>query len=165
MEEILKFEFFLTRMHQDLTKGGPALQLPQFEATERVSAQILAYVGDAVYSLHLRCTMLAIESNKIQLLHTMMAQMASAPFQAQALRLIEEELTDKEKAVVRRGRNTKSRVPRNSSISEYRSSTGLEALLGYLYLDRQYDRLDDILRKVETAVFQKLTMKNRGESP
>ena len=161
----MKFTHFLTCLQRDLHQENWTLAQPDSESVDKLPALILAYVGDAVFSLHLRCAMLSVEANKIQILHTMLAKMTSAPYQAYALRLIEEDLTEKEKSVLRRGRNSKSRVPKNSSIAEYRSSTGLEALLGYLYLDRQHERLSDLLNKIDTAVYQKLSLESRGESP
>mgnify|MGYP003609893748 CR=1 FL=1 len=91
-----------------------------------------------------------------------LARMASAPFQAQALHCIEASLTELELAVVRRGRNAKSRVPRNASIAEYRSSTALEALLGYLYLSRQQSRLEQILQQVAGSMCRSLLSEAEG---
>ena len=106
--------------------------------------------------------MLAVEGNKVQVLHTLLARMASAPLQAQALRCIEASLDEVELAVVRRGRNAKSRVPRNASIAEYRSSTALEALLGYLYLSRQQSRLEQILQQVAGSMCRSLLTEAEG---
>ena len=115
----MKFVDFQACLRRDLLDieqrlAGPA----SIENPEQLPALILAYVGDAVFSLHFRTAMLAVEGNKVQVLHTLMARMASAPFQAQALHCIEASLTELELAVVRRGRNAKSRVPRNASIAE-----------------------------------------------
>ena len=103
------------------------IKAPMFDDPGQLPALILAYIGDAVFSLHARTTMLSAESSHVRVLHTVLARMASAPFQAKALRELEASLTEQEQAVVRRGRNAKSRVPRNASIAEYHSSTALEA--------------------------------------
>ena len=134
----------------------------QIEDPGQLPALILAYVGDAVFSLHLRTTMLAVELNKVQVLHTLLARMASAPLQAQALHSLEDSLTETEQAVVRRGRNAKSRVPRNASIAEYRSSTALEALFGYLYLAHQQARLEQLLKQVVSFMCRNLASEIEG---
>jgi ribonuclease-3 family protein len=159
----LKFVDFQACLRRDLIDieqrlAGPA----SIENPEQLPALILAYVGDAVFSLHFRTAMLAVEGNKVQVLHTLLARMASAPMQAQALYCIEESLTEVEQAVVRRGRNAKSRVPRNASIAEYRSSTALEALLGYLYLSRQQTRLEDVLRQMAEFLCRSLVSEAEG---
>ena len=146
METRLKFVDFQARLQAALQSSGKNLAGgPSFADPGQLPALILAYVGDAVFSLHVRTLMLSVESHRVQVLHTLLARMASAPLQAMALRELEEMLDEQEQAVVRRGRNAKSRVPRNASIGEYRSSTALEALLGYLYLCRQEERLQQIL--------------------
>lgn len=163
METQLRFVEFQACLRRDLLASEQRLSNPTLiENPEQLPALILAYVGDAVFSLHFRTMMLAVEGNKVQVLHTLLARMASAPLQAQALRCLEEFLSEEEQAVVRRGRNAKSRVPRNASIAEYRSSTGLEALLGYLYLSRQQDRLEQILRQVVGFMCRNLASEVEG---
>ena len=130
----------------------------------QLPALILAYIGDAVFSLHARTAMLSAESSHVQVLHTVLARMASAPLQARALRDLEESLTEQEQAVVRRGRNAKSRVPRNASIAEYRSSTALEALMGYLYLSRQEERLQQMLERIVEYMCREMAADAKGGS-
>ena len=65
-----------------------------------------------------------------------------------ALKKIEDKLTDKEKEVVKRGRNAENHhLPKNATVQEYMYSTGFEALIRYLYLTKQDDRLKEILKK------------------
>ena len=159
----MKFADFQACLQRDLLDIEQRLCVPApIENPEQLPALILAYVGDAVFSLHFRTAMLAVEGNKVQVLHTLLARMASAPLQAQALRCIEASLDEVELAVVRRGRNAKSRVPRNASIAEYRSSTALEALLGYLYLSRQQSRLEQILQQVAGSMCRSLLSEAEG---
>ena len=143
----MKFTDFQAKLKRDLRESGKRLsEGPGYEEPGQLPALILAYVGDAVFSLHVRSAMLSVESNKVQLLHTLLARMASAPMQARALYELETAgLNDQEQAVVRRGRNAKGRIPHNSTVAEYRSSTALEALLGYLYLSGQQEKLQQIL--------------------
>ena len=147
MEKSLKFTDFQAKLKRDLKESGNRLSAgPAFEDPGQLPALILAYIGDAVFSLHVRTAMLSVEPNKVQILHTLLAQMASARLQALALFELENAgLNEMEQAVVRRGRNAKGRAPRSSSVAEYRSSTALEALLGYLYLCGQQERLKEAL--------------------
>ncbi len=159
----MKFTDFQASLRRDLLASEQRLADPQqIEDPGQLPALILAYVGDAVFSLHLRTTMLAVELNKVQVLHTLLARMASAPLQAQALHSLEDSLTETEQAVVRRGRNAKSRVPRNASIAEYRSSTALEALFGYLYLAHQQARLEQLLKQVVSFMCRNLASEIEG---
>ena len=101
---------------------------------------VLAYIGDAYFHLFIRGRILSYEQSKVQVLHQFSAQMVSAVWQDKAYRAIEHILDEEEKAVYRRGRNAKSHAPRSASVAQYHSSTGFEALLGYLYLmERNYD--------------------------
>lgn len=148
METRLKFTEFQIKLKRDLAESSSRLSAgPGYTDPGQLPSLMLAYIGDAVFSLHVRTAMLAVESNKVNLLHTLLARMASASMQARALFELEAlGLTDNEQAVVRRGRNAKGRAPRNASIAQYRSSTAMEALLGYLYLNGEQERLQQILQ-------------------
>ena len=107
--------------------------------------------------------MLAVESNKVHILHTLLARMASAGLQAQALHMLEDKgLDEQELAVVRRGRNAKGRVPRSATVADYRASTALEALLGYLYLSGQQVRLQQILGQLVEFMCNAMTSEMEG---
>ena len=164
METRLKFADFQTKLKRDLQESTHRLSIgPGYEDPAQLPALILAYIGDAVFSLHVRTAMLSVESNKVQILHTLLARMASAVLQAQALRLLEDRgLNEQEQAVVRRGRNAKSRVPRNTSLAEYRASTALEALLGYLYLSGQQERLQQILVQIVDSMCSAMASETGG---
>ncbi|QJW48803.1 hypothetical protein HA075_26300 [bacterium BFN5] len=77
--------------------------------------------------------------------------------QAHGYKGIESILTEEEIAVVRRGRNAKSNVPKSATISEYRYSTGFEALLGSLYLSEKFDRLSEIAEKAFVVISREMT--------
>ena len=163
METRLRFTDFQACLRRDLRSSDKRLSdPPEMEEPGQLPALILAYVGDAVFSLHIRTAMLSVEANKVQVLHSLLARMASARLQSKALRGLEESLTEQEKSIVRRGRNAKSRPPRNSSIAEYRASTALEALLGYLYLGKQEERLEQLLRQVVRSMCQELASELEG---
>lgn len=105
---------------------------------------LLAYLGDAVYELYLRRALLLKGDKPVQQLHREATSLSSAAGQARALQLIEPHLTEEEADIVRRGRNTKSRVPHNADMGQYRLATGLEALFGFLYLQGKTGRIDEL---------------------
>ena len=108
-----------------------------------------AYVGDAVYELYIRTHLVNKTNLKPHKLHIEAIKYVKAQSQAQALKKIEVNLTEKEKEIVRRGRNTENHhVAKNASVQDYMYSTAFEALIGYLYLDNKIDRLDEIIRYI-----------------
>ena len=105
-----------------------------------------AYVGDAVYELYIRTHLVNKTNLKPHKLHIEAIKYVKAQSQAQALKKIEVNLTEKEKEIVRRGRNTENHhVAKNSNVADYAQSTAFEALIGYLYLTKQDERLKEIL--------------------
>ena len=97
------------------------------------------------------------EQVKVRVMHSWSAQMVSATVQAAALRCIEPELSLAEMEIVRRGRNTKSTVPKSASVADYRASTGFEALLGYLYVKGDYERLSEIAANAFDTISREMT--------
>lgn len=118
---------------------------------DRLSPLVLAYVGDAVYELYIR-TKLAALSPKVHELHGAAVKYVQAAGQAAILHEWEPILTEEEKDVVRRGRNAKGGVPRHADALEYRYSTGFEALLGYLFLSGQKQRLKELMDRIEPSL-------------
>lgn len=111
-----------------------------------LSGVVLAFVGDAVYSLYVR-EKLAYESTaKSGELNKMASAIVCAKSQANRVDEIFEELTEDEKAVFLKARNAKKGTKaKNASVGEYNKATGFEAVLGYLYLTGKYERLDFLL--------------------
>lgn len=108
-----------------------------------------AYIGDAVYELSIRRYLVDTTNLKPNKLHKEAIKYVSAKAQAQILEKIYEDLTEQEKEVVRRGRNTQNHhLPKNADPKDYRYSTAFEGLIGYLYLTKQDTRLNDILNKI-----------------
>lgn len=106
-----------------------------------------AYVGDGVFELFVRTYLTNTTKLKPHMLHMEAIKYVKADAQVKLLHKIEEKLTDEEKDIVRRGRNAENHhVPKNSTIEEYSYSTAFEALIGYLYLTKQDDRLKEILK-------------------
>jgi len=111
--------------------------------TRELSPLVTAYIGDAYFHLYVRTRLLQL-TKKIDKLHDLSAKIVSASFQADAYKKIEKFLTDEEKDIFRRGRNAKSHAPRVATVQEYHASTGFEALLGELYLKKNFARLEEI---------------------
>lgn len=128
---------------------------------------VQAYIGDAYFHLFVRGRILSYEQSKVQVLHQFSAQMVSAVWQDKAYRAIEPILTPEEIAVYKRGRNAKSHAPRSASVAQYHSSTGFEALLGYLYLMERNERLYELAEKsfqvISKAMMTEISSKNNGE--
>jgi len=108
---------------------------------------MLAYIGDAVYSMYVRERVVQMNITKVQVLHTIVTEFICAKSQAKALLEIEDTFTEQEQAIARRARNSNVNVPKSSSVQEYRSSTAFEAVLGFLYETRQDERLQDVMKQ------------------
>lgn len=106
----------------------------------------LAYMGDAIYDLYVRERLLR-KGGKVQQLHRQAIRQVCAHAQAEALGRIEGELTEIETGVVRRARNARQTPPKNADAAEYHRATALEALIGYLYLSEQHQRMDELIRR------------------
>ena len=115
-----------------------------FEHGQLPGALELAMVGDSVYDLYVR-SHLVLKGGKVKDIHKNAVKHVNAHAQSQALLLIENELTEEEAAIVRRARNTRQTPTKNADAGEYHRATALEALLGYLYLTGQNERLNRFL--------------------
>lgn len=104
----------------------------------------LAYLGDTIYDLYVRTHLIRM-GGKVHALHRQAIRLVCAGAQAQALTRLEDRLTQAEAAVVRRARNAHQTPPRNADPAEYHRATALEALLGYLYIRGEEDRLNELL--------------------
>ncbi len=111
-----------------------------------LSPLVWAYVGDSVYELFIRTHLINNSNAKPHKLHIESIKYVKAKAQADILKRITDKLTEDEKDVVRRGRNTENHhVAKNSNVADYSQSTAFEALIGYLYLTEQDERLEEIL--------------------
>ena len=106
----------------------------------------LAYIGDAVFEVAVRQHVMAKPNLRPHHLHGQSTKYVSAKAQARLLALLEHQLTDDEKDIVRQGRNAKSgTVPKNANVIDYRQATALESLVGYLYYTGAHDRLRGLI--------------------
>lgn len=107
---------------------------------------VLALIGDSVFTFYVRLRLLTV-SSQVQVIHTIAARMVSAVMQAKAMQVLEPDCSPEENAVVHRGRNAKSTVPKSASVSEYRSATAFEAWCGWLLLTDRTERLEGIMER------------------
>ncbi|MBJ8325870.1 ribonuclease III domain-containing protein [Streptococcus pacificus] len=108
----------------------------------------LAFEGDAVYSMYVRRHLIMTGQTKPNQLHRMATHYVSAKAQAMLInKMIEEKmLTEKEEDIYRRGRNATSNTKaKNTDVVTYRMSTGFEAVIGYLHMTEQVERLEELI--------------------
>lgn len=121
----------------------------EIEKLSRISALTLAYLGDTVYESYIREYLIrSCIFTKINDLHKQAIRYVNANSQSKAIKGLEGELNEDELAVFKRGRNhKKNTAAKNAKIIDYRHATGFEALIGYLYLLGDIDRLEYIVKK------------------
>ena len=111
---------------------------------------VWAYVGDNVYELFIRTYLVNNSKMNPHKLHVEAIKYVKAQAQAEILEELQEFLTDEEKDIVRRGRNAENHhLPKNANIADYSHATAFEALIGYLYLTKQDERLKEIFNKIK----------------
>lgn len=109
----------------------------------------LAYIGDAVWELHVRRAVLAEGPSTMDALHRRVVARVQASEQARCWRRIEAGLSDEERDVARRARNAKLTPPRGTSHGDYRQSTSFESVLGFLYWTGRRERLKEVMGLAE----------------
>lgn len=106
------------------------------------SPLVLAFIGDAVYSLVIRTLIVGQGNMQVNKMHRKVSSLVKAEAQSKLYHVIEPLLNEKEQEIFKRGRNTRSHTSaKNASIIDYRVATGVEALVGYLYLSGEMERL------------------------
>lgn len=124
----------------------------RFTAQEarQLSPLVLAFIGDAVYEVFVRAYL--VDKNRdmsVHKLHVQAVSFVKAHAQSEFMKKLEDTLTEEELAIFKRGRNSKSgTTPKNADIQEYRTATGFEALIGYLYITEQIERLNYFLNYI-----------------
>ena len=112
----------------------------------QISPLVWAYIGDSVYEQYIRNYLVTNTKYKPHKLHVEATKFVKAAAQANILQQLENDLTDEEKDIVRRTRNTKNHhLPKNSNVQEYMYATAFEGLIGYLHLSKNTTRLNEIL--------------------
>ncbi len=122
------------------------------EAARQSNPLVLAYIGDTVWDLFVRTSLVLEGRGNAGTLHRLSSKIVNARSQANVARRIFETLSDDEKNIFMRGRNAKSAtVPKNMSIADYRYATALEAVVGYLYLTGQPQKIEEIFKEALNA--------------
>ena len=107
----------------------------------------LAFIGDSIYELYVRTHIVKNTDAPANQLHKRCVQYVKAEGQCEAFDRIEHLLTDEEMTAFKRGRNTKINTKaKTANLAEYKKATGFEALLGYLYVTKQTDRLEELMK-------------------
>ena len=107
----------------------------------------LAYIGDSIYDLVIKTLVVSRGNRPVNQLHKMTSSLVQASAQSRMMRTLQGLLTEEEHAVYKRGRNAKSVSPaKNQSVTDYRRATGFEALMGYLYLEKEWERMLSLIR-------------------
>lgn len=115
----------------------------------QLSSLSLAFVGDTVYDLLVRESLVTDANRPVNTLHKLAVEQVKASAQAKAIKDILPMLSEEEEAVFKRARNTRTNhLPKNSNPADYHYATGLEALFGYLYLKGQTERIREIFRLI-----------------
>lgn len=138
MEESMTIDQFLSFYRQSMDLGPVD--------ADQYSPLVLAYIGDGVYELMIRLKVVSRGNMQVNKLHKHSAGLVKASAQAALYKAIEPELTERERAVYKRGRNAKSfTMAKNATMADYRMATGLEALAGWLFLKGSYMRLTELV--------------------
>lgn len=120
-------------------------------------AVMLAYIGDAIYTMYIRQRISEMSISKVQVLHTLVTEFVCAKAQSKVLLELESLFTEDEQAIARRARNSHVNVPKSSSVKEYRNSTAFEAVLGFLFETGQQERLYELMRKAYSYTLRGLS--------
>ena len=130
---------------------------------DKITAQtqsplVLAYIGDAVYELVVRTKVISHAEATVSKLHHRSSQLVKAQTQAASVKLLS--LTQEEERIFKRGRNAKSyTMAKNATMADYRAATGFEALIGYLYLDGQTERMLQLIHEgIDAYIKHKVTI-------
>ena len=113
----------------------------------QLSPLVLAYIGDSIYDLVIKTWVIEQGNMQVNKLNKKTSSIVKAESQSAMIGVIEPMLSEQEEAVYKRGRNAKSYTSaKNASIGDYRRATGFEALMGYLYLSGQYERMMELVK-------------------
>ena len=119
----------------------------KLQALREMSTPALAYLGDCVIELCVRKHLVSIGLSTSRNLNAQALNYVRASAQAEAMKKLFPLLTEEEDAYFRRGRNIgHTNVPKNATVSDYRTATGMEVLFGYLHVSGQKERIDELFR-------------------
>ena len=137
LEKLIESELKMEFQEELITKNENEINM--------MSPLTWAYVGDSLYEMYIRTYLSNTTNLNPHKMHVLSIKYVKASSQAEILRKLE--LTEEEKEIVRRGRNAENHhLPKHASLEDYMYSTAFEALIGYLYLTKKNDRLQEILK-------------------
>ena len=138
-ESMPQQDSFLTQIKEEFQLGEQELN--------SYSPLVLAYIGDCVYELLIRTLLVGKANCQVSKLHKKAIDYVKAETQAAMIFALMDELTEEEQDVFRRGKNAKPHtIPKNASLSDYRRATGMEAVIGYLYLKDETERVIELVK-------------------
>lgn len=115
---------------------------------QRLSPLVLAFVGDAVYNLYVRALITNRRDMTPHSLHALCSKIVCAKAQARSAEFLQEGFSEREREIFRRGKNAKpGTVPKNADPGDYAKATGLEAVIGYLYINNENERMAELLAR------------------
>ena len=127
-------------------------ELPYINETDAKNSnpQLLAFIGDAVFSLYIRHKVVLENKEKIKELHSHTTHFVKASEQSYFSDKLHNIYNEEELAIFKRARNYKTaNIAKNAKLSDYKKATGFEAVLGYLYLSGKIERLNELLKECE----------------
>lgn len=134
------------------------LIIPKKDETEvnMMNPLVWAYIGDNVYELYIRNYLINNSNAKVHELHINAIKYVKASAQSEILKMLEPNLTDEEKNIVRRTRNTQNHhIPKNANPSDYMYATAFEGLIGYLFLNHRLERLKELFQIIENIYLKR----------
>lgn len=140
-----------------------ALPGEEVKHPEEIPGLALAFIGDTIWDLIIRHHLLAQNERKPDRLHKRAVAYVKAHAQADVAHFLAAELTEEERAVLRRGRNARANtVPKHAPVAEYRMASGFESLLGYLYLKNRHERLLQLARRAIARIEEQTAEERNG---
>ena len=122
------------------------MDMAAFPHGQKPGSLELAFVGDSVYDLFVRSRLVLKAAGKVNALSKSASAVVNAGAQAKSLEKLRPLLSDEEAAIARRAENARQTPTKNADPLDYRKATALEAVLGYLYLTGQRERLNELLK-------------------
>ena len=133
---------------------------------KKINTTALAYLGDAVYEVEVRRRMMDAGTENVDRLHQMSVKLVRAESQAYAIKQLLHDLTEEEMAIVKRARNRKIvSKPKNLDPVIYKLATAFEALIGYLYLNNENERLDVVISQSIEIIGKRVENNERKAEP
>jgi ribonuclease-3 family protein len=135
------------------TMNATLFTFPPSKPYKQLSPLVLAYLGDAVYETYVRQYVISQPNHRPNHLHRESVKYVSNRAQSKALEAWMPLLTEAEVDIVKRGRNAKSgSIPKNADVLDYRHSTAFECLIGFLYYQADFERLQELMNVALTAL-------------